>query len=207
MFDIYLKHPFTMLIAGPTGSGKTQWVKRLINQSEKICSPPPTRITYFYGEYQKAFDDLPVNLVKGLPENLIEKIDGANPEWIIIDDLMHETSNSKFVSELFTKGSHHRNISIILIVQNLFVKGNESRNISLNSQYMVLFKNPRNQVIGSTIARQIYPSKVAKFQSIFEDATRKPYSYLFIDMKPDTPIEVRLLTNVLNEGLMYAYVI
>ena len=72
---------------------------------------------------------------------------------------------------------------------------------------MVLFKNPRNQVNGSTIARQIYPSKVAKFQSIFEDATKKPYSYLFIDMKPETPVEVKLLTNILGEGLMYAYVI
>ena len=30
-YSFYLKHPFTMLIAGPTGSGKTMWVKKLID--------------------------------------------------------------------------------------------------------------------------------------------------------------------------------
>ena len=74
MFDIYLKHSSTMLIAGPKESGKTQWVKRLINQSEKVCSPPRTRITYFYGEYQKVFDDLPVDFVRGSPESFIGKL-------------------------------------------------------------------------------------------------------------------------------------
>ena len=109
---------------------------------------------------------------------------------------MHESANSKLISELFTKGSHHRNLSIILIVQNFFIRGSESRNISLNSQYIVLFKNPRDQSIATVIARQMFPRKIPKFQKIYEDATSGPYSYLFIDLKPETPNEVRLLSQV-----------
>lgn len=199
-FSVYLRHPFTMMIAGPTGSGKTYWIKQLVSNVNKYCYPPPEKITYFYGEYQEIFSSMPnVNFIQGLPENLIQKFDGIKPEWIIIDDLMFESTNSKVISELFTKGSHHRNLSVILLVQNFFTRGKESRNISLNSQYVVYFKNPRDQSMITNIGRQILPGKVKKLQDIYEDATRKPYSYLFFDLKPDTPIETRFLTNVLDE--------
>ena len=118
-----------MLVAGPTGSGKTRWITQLISGANRFSSPPPQKITYFYGEYQSIFGSIKgVNFIKGLPENLIEKFDGTVPEWIIIDDLMSESANSKIISELFTKGSHHRNLSVILIVQNFFTRGKESRN-------------------------------------------------------------------------------
>lgn len=199
-FQVYLHHPFTMMVAGPTGSGKTYWLKKLVDNVTKYCSPPPVKITYFYGEYQDVFSTMQnVNFIQGLPENLINKFDGIEPEWIIIDDLMLESTNSKVISELFTKGSHHRNLSVILLVQNFFTRGKESRNISLNSQYLVLFKNPRDQSIITNIARQMMPGRVSKLQAIYEDATKNPYSYLFVDLKPETPIETRFLTNVLDE--------
>ena len=136
---------------------------------------------------------------KGLTEEIEEIGLSGQPEWIIIDDLMHESSNSRKISELFTKGSHHRNISIILIVQNFFMKGKETRNITLNSQYIVLFKNPRDKSLASIIARQMYPSKIKWFQKVFEDATCEPYSYLFIDLKPFTNEKVRLLSAIFGE--------
>ena len=114
-YKIYLRNPFTMLIAGPTGSGKTELVKRLIQQSDTISEPKPERIIYFYGEYQNKFNELyNVELIRGLPDNVLMKIDNDKRTWIIIDDLMHESSSSKTVSELFTKGSHHRNVSMFL---------------------------------------------------------------------------------------------
>ena len=48
------------------------------------------------------------------------------------------------VTKLFTKECHHRNISVMFIVQNLFGKKKEQRTISLNSHYLVVFKNPRD---------------------------------------------------------------
>ena len=120
-------------------------------------------------------------------------------EWIIIDDLMTESSNSKVISDLFTKGSHHRNISVILLVQNFFAKGKEMRNITLNAQYIVLFKNPRDKSLASSIARQMYPGRVVWFQKIFNQATESSHSYIFIDLKPNTPENLRLFHNVLGE--------
>jgi hypothetical protein len=39
---------------------------------------------------------------------------------------------------------HHRNISVMYIVQNLFHRGKHHRTIGLNAHYMVVFKNPRD---------------------------------------------------------------
>ena len=72
-----------------------------------------------------------VSFIKSVPEF-------ENPEnvltLIVLDDLT-ESAYFKKVSELFTKGPHHRNIIVVLITQNLFHEGPSSRDISLNSKY------------------------------------------------------------------------
>ena len=69
-YFVYLHHPFTMLVSGPTGSGKAHWIKRLVSNVVKYASPPPSRITYFYGEYQDIFESMPgVNFIQGLIES------------------------------------------------------------------------------------------------------------------------------------------
>ena len=141
LHDLYLDHPFTMVVAGPTGSGKTSWIKKIIENAPIVSKPPPERIIYFYGEYQPLITQLKnVTFIQGISEEIISHLFGENA-WIIIDDLMNESSNSLLISELFTKGSHHRNLSVILILQNFFQQGRQMRNITLNSQYIVLFKN------------------------------------------------------------------
>ena len=72
---------------------------------------------------------------------------------LIVDDMMVESGDEML--KLFTKGSHHRNMSIVYIVQNLFDKGKHHRTISLNTHYLVCFKNPRDSTQIQTLARQI----------------------------------------------------
>ena len=61
----------------------------------------------------------------------------------MFDDQMIYASKDKRIVNLFTRGSHHRNLSVSYIVQNLFHQWKGSGSISLNSHYLVLFKNPR----------------------------------------------------------------
>lgn len=46
---------------------------------------------------------------------------------------------------LFTKSSHHKNISVFFITQSLFHQSRGQWNISLNSHYIVCFKNSRGK--------------------------------------------------------------
>ena len=125
---------------------------------------------------------------------------------VVIDDLMHKTGNSKKVSELFTKGSHHRNLSVVLILQNLFHQDKEMRTVSLNTHYMILFKNPRDALQISHLAKQMYPNKSKYMVEAYKDATAQPYGYLFVDLKPDTYEDMRLLTNIFPDEYTTVYV-
>ena len=51
---------------------------------------------------------------------------------VVIDDLMQELSNDPQITSLITKGCHHRNLSVIFILQNIFHRGKELRDMSLN---------------------------------------------------------------------------
>jgi len=64
-----LRHPFTALVTGPTGSGKTSFVFKLIESADIMIDPPPAEIVYCYGEYQASFDRYPhVDFRQGLPD-------------------------------------------------------------------------------------------------------------------------------------------
>ena len=63
-------------------------------------------------------------------------LDPTKVELLIIDALMHEMN--EVVTELFTKGSHHRNTSVLL-TQNILYPNKLRR--SPNAHYMVLLKN------------------------------------------------------------------
>ena len=112
---------------------------------------PPSRIVYCYGVYQQLFCQYRrVQFRRGLPD--LDEFDGSQPVLLVIDDLTDQTDES--VANLFTKGSHHRNVSVVFLAQNLFPKNKFSRTISLNAHYIILFKNPRDATQFANLARQ-----------------------------------------------------
>ena len=200
--DPRMKHPFTCIIAGPTGSGKTYFVRRLLAHIEEMMKPLPDHIVWYYGEWQPIYATIRgVEFVEGLPD--IGSLDPQKRHLVIIDDLMSETDER--ITSLFTKKSHHRNISVIYIVQNVFHKGKENRTISLNSHYIVMFKNPRDASQITHLAKQMYPGNVKYMQEAFYDATSDPYGYLFIDLKQDTPEHLRLRTRIFPGQNQWVY--
>ena len=70
------------------------------------------------------------------------------------------------------------------------------RTISLNSHYLVIFRNPRDKSQINHLAKQMYPGNIKFMQQSYDDATSKPYGYLLVDLKPETPDEIRLRTKM-----------
>jgi len=99
--------------------------------------------------YQHLAGNKHVRFQEGVPADFNDS--GEKPCLIILEDLLN-SAYSKDVCDLFTKGSHHRNISVILISQNLFHQGKFCRDISLNVKYIVL-KNVRDREQFSHLAR------------------------------------------------------
>ena len=190
------KHPFTCIVAGLTGCGKTTFVARLLRNVPSMVNPAPEHVTWYYGEWQSAYENLDIPNVR-LEQGLPTVFDTGKRNVVVLDDLMAETDGR--VTDLFTKKSHHSNTSVIYLVQNLFPKHKESRTISLNAQYMVVFKNPRDASQVTHLAKQMYPGRVKFVQEAFKDATNVPYGYLLVDLKQDTPEDMRLRTTILPD--------
>jgi len=107
---------------------------------------------------------------------------------------------NQVVADIFTKISHHRNISILHLTQNLFDKNKYARTISLNAHYLVLFKNPPDASQFSILARQMYLSSWKFAEEAYRNATESPFGYLFVDLKPDRDERCRLRTNIFSRG-------
>ena len=200
-----LYHPFTAIVSGPTGCGKTAWVLRLIDNIREMIEPVSRRIWYYYGEYQHAFYNYAsVHFKEGLPQLSDEVFDGSEPSMIVIDD--HMSDIDQVVADIFTKISHHRNLSVLHLTQNLFDRNKHARTISLNAHYLVLFKNPRDVGQLSILARQMYPSSWKFAEEAYRDATERPFGYLFVDLKPQQDERCRLRTNIFPGEMQYVYV-
>ena len=125
-----LHHPFTAVVAGLTGSGKSEWVLRLIDHANEIIEPPPSRVWYCYGEFQATFNSYPrIHFHEGLPDMSDAAFDGSESTLLILDDLMSETN--QLIANVYTKILHNRNVSVRYLTQNLFDKNKYARTISL----------------------------------------------------------------------------
>jgi len=197
---LQFKHPFTAMVAGPTGSGKTFLVRDiLLNHKNVMYGMPKFKVLWAYGQWQslytKKVDGVQIDYVEGLPDQ--SAIEEYSPSLIVVNDLMTELANDKKMTNLFTKGSHHMNISVIFIVQNLFYNAKEMRTININTSYFVLLKNPRDKSQIEHLGKQMFPGTKGYLRDAYHDATSKPFGYLIVDCKSDTNDKVRLRTRIL----------
>lgn len=201
--DSRWKHPFSAIVAGPSGCGKSHFVMRFIDNIKEMCDAQFDNIYWHYSEWQPAYNVNNVIFKEGIPN--MDEFNGSKPNLIIIDDLMRESDGR--VVDLFTKGCHHRNISVFFITQNLFHQGKGQRDISLNAHYIVCFKNPRDKAQIRHLAQQVYPENTKFIQEAYNDATQQAHGYLLLDMKQSTPDEMRFRTLIFpSDDYNYVYI-
>src|SRR5271156_2706958 len=195
--DAQIRMGSSMIVAGPSFSGKTWFILNFIAQSNKIFDIAPTSVFWIYKTETALHDAISqrnYNMIRGVPKNFdfIE----AN-SIIVLDDLMLEAKKSEEVSNLFTQTAHHKPCFVIFVQQNLLYQSKESRTRHLNTQYLVLFKNPSDKLQIMHLQRMSYPKSENFLVKAFEEATREPFSYLFVDQHQKTSDLIRLRCRIL----------
>lgn len=216
-----------MCVSGCTGSGKSQWVLRLIRYANIMINPPPKCILYCYGE-------LNGNILRLQQQEARQEYGGGGGEtveWklivrsgvpdtdelrkvatecggrllLVLDDLV-VGMRAAFLDILFTRGSHNWGCSVVLVTQHLFAS-RDLRVARNNSHYLVLLRNPVGGVQIRNLATQLFPGRDTHryFMEAYADATRPQFGYLLVDMHPKTDERWRLRTHIYPDELCVVY--
>ena len=98
-----------IMIAGPTGSGKTFWTNKLLKNH--MFSEPVSSVLYCYGVYQTYYDKMKIpnlELHEGLPSlDKVQSLNDGKFHVIVLDDLMEYIVKSIETQNFFTKYCHH----------------------------------------------------------------------------------------------------
>ena len=86
-----------------------------------------------------------VEFVCDIPENINEKyFDVGRNNVLLLDDMMTACNYDDRISNLFSVGSHHKSLGSFYLTPNLFNQGKEMRKFGLNTHYLIVFNNPRD---------------------------------------------------------------
>ncbi|CAH3183081.1 unnamed protein product [Porites lobata] len=196
-----IRQPSSVIIAGPSGSGKSdlveQWLRYL-----NVFQVKPRKIVYAYDRWQPRFERMQkkegIQFHRGLPDprHLTQWFGRTRGGVLVLDDLMEEGGQDKRVLDLFTKDSHHRNITVLYLTQDLFPPGKFSKTINRNAHYIVAFKNPRDQTGIRTILLQAFPDRWRQVLRLFKRITSRPFGYLMLDVHPASDDRYRLWSHL-----------
>ena len=113
-FDTRCMHPSSMLVPGPSSSGKTVFTKQVLNKSDKQFE----KLYWLYSEWQNGYKDCPgISFLSGMPSSLDAYIELSGPIALVFDDMMMQCAFSELIAQAFTQKRHHQNISVKLILK------------------------------------------------------------------------------------------
>ena len=188
--ELKLSIPSGIVVSGPSSSGKTALVLRLLKHADELFNPSPKAISKWlrcqlirfiavwgYGEYSNLIPQLEregVIVCAGLPEeDLVRRV--PKPCILVLDDLMGEV-DPKRLADFFTKKSHHNNFTVIFLSQNLFDKA--LRVPRSNAQYIFLMRAPNDMLSIRNLAHQLFPKQSSFLLDSYKQASVEPYGYL-----------------------------
>ena len=209
MYSCVFKTPCSILIAGPSQSGKTSLVYSMLREKKRLFVPAPTKVLLIYKEDQNLYRRMKRhNLIHAkksfLPKleelkaiALAEKKKGGSL-MVIFDDQLLETTKRMDLLEAWSVSCHHLKMTLIFLAQQVFFDSPLYRSLSLNSQYFLLMKNPRDLRSIMILASRMFPHHSKFMVQAYKTATRKGYGYLLVDFQQSTPEHIRLRSNMLT---------
>ena len=205
-YDLSYHHPFSLLVYGASGSGKTTSVLEFLKRrSEFMTFPKNLQIHIFYREFQACYKEMQTDKMthfhKICPtEQVLDNLTKARkPVLLLIDDYCHELSPQLYKD--LGCVYRHKNASIIILSQTLFLQEHGGlRCFNQNAQYLWAFSSSRLGSQFLTFARQCSPLKFKEIvQAYFECIKRGPKSFFVADFTLKVPDQLRYRSSCLIE--------
>lgn len=208
LHDATIEPGSKILICGASGSGKTTFVFDLLRHGERLFSDVNSlrNVIFFYQKWQPMYEEN-ASLVREFcnqPPSLDiieDKTAAFQSSIVILDDALPKLDSDLY--SLFLVDARHSGITVIFLSQSIFAQQKIYREISLNSNYVVLFKNPRSM---KQIANFVLQCASSNGQSeviwkIIKKVYEKPYSYLFLDFSQKSDENIKYRTDIFNSAI------
>ena len=205
-------------LTGPTGAGKSEFILHLLSNQYSLLGGdplnPPSSITYCYGFHSSIISRISllypeIRLHQGLDKDMLsspetyfsakKNLTESLHNLLIIDDLGPECAESIAFTRLLTQGSHHLNITIIIVTHSLFFEGKQRKLQMQQASYFVLFKSPRSTDSVARMSSQIATVSPQLVKYAFKTICQLEYIPLIIDVHKATNSDLTLLSHILPE--------
>ena len=203
-------HPYTILIIGGSGSGKTNLLLNLIENQPDIdkiylYAKDPYESKYQYLINKR--EDVGINHFNNLKafteysndmHDVYKNIDECNPDkenkiLIVFDDMIadmiHNKKLNSVVTELFIRG-RKLNISLVFITQSYF---KVPKDVRLNTSHFFIAKIPNKKELQQIAINRSSDINTKDFANIYRKCTAEPYSFFVNDttLGSDNPLRFR----------------
>ena len=209
--------PCRILVAGPSLSGKSQFLSQLIEYRQQLFDTDFDRIVYsspnatsgaqfkYVESLRKFFTD--IEIISDLPDPVKLNLtsDGSHT-LILVDDHMTSWNNSPLALKLLTIHSHHYNLSIAVTSHNLFAGSKYNKTLFRNYSEIVLLYARSDKLTLRTLGYQLFPEQprilIRSMEWVENNLTDEQVKYLFIDISPLTHLPSNLIirTNIFPRG-------
>jgi ABC-type dipeptide/oligopeptide/nickel transport system ATPase component len=187
-FDTHhIKLPFRMIIAGNSGSGKTQTLLNLLynmpDTFEKIFIITKNKDEPLYNYLEDKLGKEGLTIKEGLTELPdVDSLDKEQNNLIVLDDLVNEPlKQQRPVADFFIR-ARKKNASIIYISQSFYAVPKLIRD---NINYLII-KQVSSMKNLTMICRECSLGIEKKeLKKIYDDATQKKQDFLLIDLEGD----------------------
>ena len=200
--------PFSLVIGGPSGSGKSKFLFDLLDNLPLCTDPPIEKVVFIYGVYQSIYAKYPnIHFTSDLEAMKIRPVEKT---LLIIDDCMSAIKDDSALEALFTRG-RHENISTVLILQKKFYKGSVFKTCRDNASYLALTNHIQDQTQLYTFSNQLEVKGSQYFIKAYEDVIKTRFNYIFIDhhhksLLCDAPFFIKYRSSVHQPGGQVVYI-
>lgn len=201
----------THLLVGPSASGKTFRLSEILRHKNDLLQDGVNikNIVFCYAVWQPIYSALQnegavTKWVNKFPTNdeyieLVKDYSSTGGSIVVLDDFMKNIGND--MDEIVRVTSRHYNVTTFILFQSLFPPHKLARQISLNTKFLHIHKNPRENSQIQYMARQISPNSYKWIVDSYHEATKKPYKAFLIDMTQECSPNLRFRSHYLPSEL------
>ena len=206
-----IKTPCRLAISGPSESGKSRFLSKLLQNREHVFTESFDRIIYSYPKTDKSnstrefiekLQDIStmIEIFQGIPD--IKSMLGDEKVLVIIDDQSELVMNDSDILSVCFVHSHHANLSLVFTVQNLFLKSTHGKSISRNLTGLIVFKNLADVISIqytslNVLGKRLFLEKCFEWLNEHPEYQQDGLLYLYINTHPQLKYnDMRTFTNI-----------